>query len=84
MALRRRLARSTTKVQIGQKHVNKRKEFAQTLRKLFRISSQAEEAEETSPPVEKRLPQANVRTIVNLLTTDAFKIADAEANIHQV
>ncbi|KAL9098382.1 MAG: hypothetical protein Q9163_005950 [Psora crenata] len=53
-------------------------------RKLFRKSSQAEEAEETSPPVEKRLPQANVRTIMNLLATDAFKIADAGANMHQV
>ena len=82
MALRRRVASSITKAQTAQKHMNKRKEFTQRLRKLFQISSQAEEAEETSPPVEKRLPQAHVGTIVNLLATDAFKMADAGADIH--
>ena len=82
--LRRRIAPSTTKVRIDQKYMNERNGFAQRLRRLFRISSQAEEAEETSPPIERRLPQADVGTIVNLLATDTFKIADAGANMHQV
>ncbi|KAL9119448.1 MAG: hypothetical protein Q9187_004001 [Circinaria calcarea] len=56
--------------------------YAKALRR--RIASSLSERTEKSPPGTETAPQADVATIMNLLTTDAFKIADAGASMHQV
>lgn len=82
-ALRRRMAPSTSKGRPGVRKTAKQKSFMQRLRAWFGKSSQADEQEETSPLIEKP-SQADIGTIMNLFTTDASKIADAGANMHQV